>query len=372
MIPLAPQSPHGYPAPFWLLEALKVFGFTLHATVMHLWYAGMPLAFLLWLAGGARGRLLAGRLARVMPFAIALGVNFGIIPLLFTQVVNYQFFYPAGILIAWPWLSVIPLLIVAYYAVYLQAQGRRPVLVVAAAGVSALLLVIIGFFFANNFSLMTNPERWLVIFRRTAIAGAPSGLALNVGDPTLAPRWLMMFGLAITTTAAFIALDTVLFARPGRPDYAIWTRRFVLGLYTIGLLWFAAAGSWYVFGTFSHLMHQAMLANRAVTALMVLTAIAPGLPWLLILLWQRFASALLVGAAAIAQFGVLGINAISRQWVQNMEMRPYADLAAVPVHMQWGGLILFLLMFAIAVVLCIWLAHRLRAALIAQATQAVP
>jgi hypothetical protein len=372
VIPLAPVSPHGYPAPFWLLEALKVFGFSLHMSMMNLWYAGMPLAFLLALVGGAHGRHLAARIGRAMPIAVALGVNFGIIPLLFTQVVDYQFFYPAGVMMAWPWLSVIALLIVAYYGVYIHAQSKRRVLAVAAAGVSGFLLVVIGFLFANNFSLMTNPDQWVAIFKRTAETGSPTGLALNLGDPTLFPRWLMMFGLAITTTAAFIALNTVLSASPGPPEYTTWARRLALALYSIGLVWFAAAGSWYVFGTFPHRVHQAILVDRWVTALMVLTAIAPGLPWLLLLLWQRFASGLLVGAAAVAQFGVLAINAISRQWVQNVEVRPYADLAATPVHTQLGGLILFLLMFAAAAVFCIWLGLKLRAALVAQAAQAAP
>jgi hypothetical protein len=340
MNPIAPASPEGYPAPFWLLEGLKVFGFSLHAGPMNLWYAGMPLAVLLALWGGVHGRRLAGRLGMVMPIAVALGVNFGIIPLLFTQVVNYQFFYPAGVLIAWPWLGVIPLLLVAYYGIYLYAYGRRRSLVLLSGGASAVMLVIIGFLFANNFSLMTNPERWLAIFRRTAVAASPTGLALNLGDPTLFPRWLMMFGLAITTTATYIVLDTAFFARGADADYRRWAGRFALALYSLGLIWFAAMGSWYVFGTFSHRVQQLILDRPVVIALMALTAVAPGLAWLMIVLWRRWEAPALAALAGIAQFGVIGLNAVSRQWVQNVEMRPHErlDIAAVAVNPQWLGL----------------------------------
>ena len=210
---LPPPSPLGSPLPFFLLVALKVLGFTLHEGPMNLWYAGLPVAILLAFFGPVPGKLLARRLGAALPIALALGINFGIIPLLFIQVGYAQFFYPAGILIAWPWICVIPLLLVAYYGVYLYARSPRPRLARAGGAVGAVFLITIGFLFANNFSLMTNVAQWQRLFTRTAVAGAPTGLALNLGDPTLFPRWLMMFGIALTTTAAFIVLDTAFFAR---------------------------------------------------------------------------------------------------------------------------------------------------------------
>ena len=58
-----------------------------------------------------------------MPVIVALGVNFGIVPLLFVQVAYYKVFYPATILMAWFWLAIIGLLIPAYYGVYVYAFG---------------------------------------------------------------------------------------------------------------------------------------------------------------------------------------------------------------------------------------------------------
>ena len=122
---IGPSSPLGYPAPFWLIEFFKVLGFTLHMIPMNLWYAGLILAMLMKWKGGEQARLLATRLIKPMPIIIAVGVNLGIVPLLFTQVAYYQVFYPATVLMAWPWLSIIGLLTLAYYGVYLYVIGLR-------------------------------------------------------------------------------------------------------------------------------------------------------------------------------------------------------------------------------------------------------
>jgi len=362
MTPLAPPNPQGYPAPLWLLEALKVLGLWLHAMPMNLWYAGTPVAVVLAVVGGARGRRLSRRLAMVMPIAIALGVNFGVVPLLFTQAVNYRFYYTTGVLIAWPWLSVIPLVMLAYYAAYLHAESRRPRVALAGGAASAVMLLAVGFLFANNFSLMTNPGQWLAIFRRTAVAGAPTGLALNVGDPTLLPRWLMMFGLAITTVAAYIVLDSAFFARREQQEYRDWAGRFAFRLYTLGLLWFAVTGTWYIFGTLPQPVVEAMQARPVIVALMALTAVAPGLPWVLIAAWRRFRSTLPAALAVAGQMGVIGINAVSRQWVQNVELRPYADLAAARANPQWVALGAFGAAMVVAICLVVWMVARLHSA----------
>lgn len=361
MNPLAPLHPLGYPAPFWFLELFKVIGFILHTSLMNLWYAGMPLVVILALTRSKQGRFLSKRLARVMPFILALGINFGIIPLLFTQVVNYQFFYAATIMIAWAWFSIIILLNFAYYGIYIQANTKRRPLALWSGAISAVFLVIIGFIFANGFSLMVRPNFWLDIFRHTNVAGAPTGLALNTGDPTLLPRWLMMFGLAITTTAAYIAFDALIFAKDESEEYARWARKFSFGLYTLGLVWFAGFGSWYIFGTLPAGEQQAVLSSAIAKVLFTLTALSPGLTWLLLILLRSRGGRTLAYLAAGAQLVVIALNATSRQWLQNTELRPYADLAAVPARTQWGSLILFVLGLSIAVWLSVWMIGRLRA-----------
>ena len=115
LIPAA--DPLGLPVPVWILLTLKVFGFFLHLVFMNLWLAGLPTALVL-----LRARpVVAERLFHALPFFMAFGINAGIVPLLFLQTLYPQFFYPATILQAWFWFAVIPLLLIAYYAVYLAS-----------------------------------------------------------------------------------------------------------------------------------------------------------------------------------------------------------------------------------------------------------
>ncbi len=359
---IAPPSAAPYPTPFWFIELFKVLGFALHVWPMNLWYAGTIVAVLLGVLGKDNGRTVGKHIARALPFAIAFGVNFGIIPLLFVQVAYHQFFYPATILMAWPWFAVFWLVTVAYFGAYLYRLAiydRGPVLLGKLGGwFAAFAFIVVGFIFANALSLMTNVGGWWSIFRGAETAGAATGAALNTGDPTLIPRWLFMFGLALTSTAAFIAIDAAFMSDRDGDDYKRYAGRFAFGLYTLGLLWFAGFGSWYIFGTRSVEWGMAM-AHPVMKFVFLLTAVSPGLPWLLILFQWKQPKRALAALLGVAQFGVIALNAISRQWVQNIELGRFTDLAARPVSVQWSVLITFLLIFVFGVAVVAWMISKM-------------
>ena len=134
---------------------------------------------LLCLAGSEHGRRFSARLMTQMPVIIALGVNLGIVPLLFIQVGYAKIFYPATVLMAWFWLAIIGVLIPAYYGVYVYAFGlqhggltmrwwKRLLGWIAAAG-----FLWIGFTFANAMSLMENVGRWPDLWQQHSHAGGP-------------------------------------------------------------------------------------------------------------------------------------------------------------------------------------------------------
>lgn len=365
---IGPASPLGLPAPFWFVELFKILGFSLHMVPMNLWYAGLVLVALLHLSGGKHAKRMVARLMKQMPIVVALGINLGIVPLLFTQVAYYRAFYPATILMAWPWFAVVPLLIVAYYGVYLYSYGlrddgaRMSPLKRAAGWVSALLFVVLGFLFANAFSLMTNVGAWPSIWQSTSVAGAPLGIALNLADPTLWPRWLLMFGLALTTTATWVVVDAAFFAGGETPDYRAWAPGLALKVYTVGLLWYALAGLWYVFGAWPEVARQTMLGGP-LALLTIATAGAPALPWLLVLVQKRGGVTRgLALAAGLAQFVALGLNAVSRQVVQNAELGRFLDVSAEPVNTQWSPLIVFLVLFVAGLATIAWMVTRVVAA----------
>ncbi len=358
---IGPPSPLGYPAPYWFLVTFKVLGFTLHMGPMHLWFAGILLAMILMKWGGAEAQRWSTRLMRQMPVIIALGINFGIVPLLFTQVAYYRVFYPATILMAWPWFSIIVLLTFAYYGVYIYVTGLKDgaelTLFKRAAGwISAILFIVIGFLFSNGFSLMTHLDAWPQLWQETSVAGAPLGTALNTSDPTLWPRWLMMFGLALTTVAAYTIFDAGVFARRESAEYQRWTASFALTLYTVGLIWFAVMGLWYL-STWPGDARDQMLSNPLIV-LTALTALGPGLPWLLILSQRRQITQVLAILTGLAQFGVLALNAISRQVLQNIELRKFLDVTAEPVNLQLSPLLVFFVLFIAGLGVVVWMLQK--------------
>ena len=356
----------GIPAPIWFVELFKWLGFTLHAVPMNLWYAGILVSMLLRAFGGEHGRRVNSRLMAQMPVIIAMGINFGIVPLLFIQLGFGQIFYSATILMAWFWFAVIVILVPAYYGVYLyafglaQQAGEMPRWKQAAGWLSALLFLSIGFIFANAMSLMENVKSWPDLWQRHSLSGAALGTALNVADGRLWPRWLLMFGLALTTTAAWIAFDSAWFARRESPAYRSWAKGVAWKLYAFGAAWFALAGTWYSIGEWPPETRRAMFQSPLL-ALTAATAAAPALTWGLLYFVRKREGQISRGWASLiglAQFGVLGLNAASRQVVQHLEFEPYFDLWKQPTATQWAPLLIFLTAFVLGLALVAWMIYQ--------------
>jgi len=337
MAPIPGPDPLGMPVPTWILLGLKVFGFFLHMVFMNLWLAGLPTALVLHLWGSPVGE----RLFRAMPFFMAFGLNAGIVPLLFIQTLYPQFFYPATILQAWFWFLVIPLLIVAYYAVYLAAFGRWPVV---AAAVATVLLTGIGLTFSAALTLTARPERWSDVFLATAHAGAVHGWYFH-WDPEALRRFGLMTGMAFGTVGAFLVLDGEWLRR--EEVYRQTIRRTVLVLYVLGGLIYGLAGLGYAPTVLDRLPRSLWLLAGGSLPLTVLLALAygrrPG-PW--------------TGGAVLAgQALVLGSNAIARQVVQFQELRPWLDLSRVPVRGEWGSFVLFVGTLVLGIGVLLWIAR---------------
>lgn len=349
------------PAPHWFVQFFKTLGFTLHSIPMNVWYAGILVAMLLAAFGPPAGKRFSARLMMQMPVIVAFGVNLGIVPLLFLQAAYGKVFYPATILMAWPWLAIVFLVIPAYYAVYYYAfairKGRDALTWRhhAAGWGAAVVFFAVGFLFTHGLSLMVRVDAWPELFMAHNQAGAALGTATNLGDPTLWPRWLMFWGLALTTTAAWMVLDSAWMGVGEGRAYRCWVRRFAPVLYTVGFAWFAIFGSWYVFGTWLPQVRDAMWSIPNVL-LTLATGAAGALP--LMLMWSsqtRTFSRWQATAIAAAQVLVIGLNATSRQVVQNIELRGYYDVLAQPTSVEWGPLVMFLVTMVAGLAVIVWL-----------------
>ncbi len=363
---LAPVNAMGYPAPWWFLVFFKVLGFTLHMVPMNLWYAGILVAMLLKLSPGPQARRASARLMGQMPFIVAWGVNLGIVPLLFIQVAYYRVFYSATILMAWWWLSIIAMLCLAYYSVYIYAIGLRreveqkrsmPGWQAATGWLAAMLFIAIGFVFHNAWTLMANMAGWEALASKHNLDGALLGTALNTGDPSMWGRMVMFFGLALTTTAAWFAFDAHVLAGRERVEYRRWVPGFSLILYVIGVA-VSGAGSLYYLN-FGPAGMKELLLSPAMLPLTIATAALPLLPLLLILLQRGRLSTALAWFTGISQFLVLGLHAIVRQIVQNWQLRPYLDVTSETVKLQLSPLVMFLLAFLLTVGALAWMILKL-------------
>ena len=363
--PITSPDPLGLPASVEFILVFKVLGFVLHVIPMNIFYVGVPLSIMLAAFGRGNARRIGLRLIRPMPIVIALGVNFGIVPLLFTQVLLYPHYYTAGILIAWPWLSVIVLLLLAYYGVYLYSyQARKESLTAlgyVAGWMSGLFFIVIGFLFSNNFSLMTNADQWLRIYAQSNDAGAVTGLALNTGDPTLIPRCLLMIGIAITTTAVWLLIDNQFFSPRESEEYRKFLPGFSLILYSIGIVWMGVAGAWYILKALPHEIYDLAMNTPWVKVSFGIAGFSALVPWLWILLKRKSMNRFEVWVAVILQMVVIVSNAISRQWVQVAEIERTMLLHRDPVNLQWSSIIVFLLLLTCGVLTIVWMVRRILA-----------
>lgn len=366
---IAPGTELGQPAPLWFLFAFKVIGFLLHVIPMSLWFIGFLLALILAQTSHTQAQQLSRRLGLQMPIIVAMGINFGIVPLLFLQVLYGRVFYPATILMAWPWFSIIILLPLAYYGVYLYAIGLKkggplPKWRIAAGWLAACVFVHIGTVWTRAMTLLTNLPAWEGEARRTDVAGAVTGWASNWGDPTIWWRFLLFCGLATMTVAIYCYVDSILLARQATPAYRAWVASFSTKIFLVGLVAYGVFGSLY-------LKVLPVRATMLAGTWLPVTALAIGLPVVVLLLLvalgkkQNAFAAFVLG---LAQIAVMGLHAVVRQGIQFTELGKYLDLSEMPVHTQVLPIVIFLLLFVGAVGTVLWMLWRL----VAEGAQARP
>jgi hypothetical protein len=145
---------------------------------------------------------LSHTIASHLPFTIAFTINFGVAPLLFLQVLYGHFMYTSSILMAVYWLSVVGVLILAYYSAYIydfkySVLAQKGVFFI---GATVIGLLWIAFIFTNNMTLMLAPEKWHIYFKHTG------GLWLNLSEKTLLPRYFHFVTASIALGGLAIAL----------------------------------------------------------------------------------------------------------------------------------------------------------------------
>jgi hypothetical protein len=358
VIPLADPLPQ--PAPPGLLWALLQLVFLLHLVAMNVVLGGSVLA-LHWrfsrrAEGAPQRAALLAFFAKALPVAVAAAVTLGVASLLFVQVLYGRLFFTSSILMAWFWLAIVPLVILAYSGAYLlafrgEALGGRAR---GVAGLVALLFATVAFVQVSNATRALRPDTFLEAYRASG-----RGLTLNLADPTFWPRYLHVLLGAVAVAALGAALFGVL-RRGQDPGLGAWAIR--RGTTVFGV---ATAANVFVGMLFLLAQPKPVLIRLVGGDAWAMTLLALGI---LLGIAAAGLALLALGAkdavrATWAQAGLLAatlvVMVLLRDQVRQLALRDAGFEHPAWVVTQWGPLAVFVVLLLGAVATIAWMARTL-------------
>jgi hypothetical protein len=340
-------DPLPLPAPAWLFWALLMLTFVLHLVAMNVMLGGTIIGMVArWRARDGRHAhlcALGAGLSKALPVAIAAAVTLGVAPLLLVQVLFGRLFFTGSILMAWFWLSVIPVLIVAYAFAYVlsfkTSLPRRAGLLFS--GFVSLLLLLVAFVYVNNMSLLWRPDRYAAMYQASA-----RGLHLNVADATFIPRFLHMVLGAVAVAGMVIAVVGA--ARAHRDsELGRWAVRH-------GAAWFSGAtsvnllaGIWWLVAlpreTLLAFMRQDPLAALVFAVGVILALVL--LAMMVVAIQMPNPCAIVKGSAWALAFTV-AFMAVTRDELRRAAVASAGFQPTTWVAPQWGPILIFAVLLA--------------------------
>ncbi|UCG61371.1 MAG: cytochrome C [Candidatus Zixiibacteriota bacterium] len=191
------------PIPAADLKILLVITFLAHILFVNLMVGSSVLTVIFEVIGLSSPRYdaLAKRIAHTITVNKSLAVVLGVGPLLCISLVYTIHFYSANALTGYAWISVIPLVILAFLAAYLHKYtwdkwtGRYKRMHVGVGLTAAVLFLCIPLIFLSNINLMLFPQQWV------EVKGFFS--SLRVGN--VFPRLFHFLAASIAVTGLFLA-----------------------------------------------------------------------------------------------------------------------------------------------------------------------
>lgn len=370
MIVPAPD-PIPLPGPVGLLQFLLVLGWFLHALPMYGLLGGTLITIVTEALG--RGSEFHARLARrlwsVLPGVMGVAITFGIVPLLFLQVLYGQAFFATSVLVAWPWLSVIPGLLLAYYGLYANALwGDRIGRWRLAIGLGSFLLIDwVGYQFTSHMRLIEQPALW------PAIAGSAARQSFYLGrDAVTALRFLYFFAGALGLAGVMVVLLAGYQRRWGEAGQG-----FTAGAARYGGRWALAglagqvlAGSRLLAVLRAGMPGAAAAAGAGPGLDAALAAIGLTGPWGVVLRVWLALTLLAAILLVVAQLGpdplpaglgalallvpAVALTAVQRVWLREAALAGILEVETLPVAFQTGPFLLFAAGLLLAAVLMTW------------------
>ena len=329
-------TPDPIPVAWGWFEGLGILTFALHIALANTLVGGGMLTLYLKLRGETDATVSA--VSERLPTMFALTVNLGVAPLLFLQVVYGHLFYVSATLSAVWWLSIIGLLILGYYAMYInqhRVRAERPGGEFF-LGAGTIMTLCIALVLTNVLTMMTRPEAWTEYFNN------PGGTMLNLLEPTFLPRFLHFLFASLAVGGLFAAL----LARFGKGTPEGLTRG--MKVFTTATMLQMATGVWWLFTLDRPVMLRFMGDDTFAMTLLV-AAVALTFPALSAGFRQKpVAAASWLMAAILAMSGVRAV-------VRNATLSPFFSPGDLTVTGEISPLILFLATLAVGVAVLIYM-----------------
>ena len=347
-------TPDKIPAPSWLFLSLDLFTFLLHILVINVVLGGSLLMLFARLGNAkliSEGNIFSVLINKI-PTSVAIGVNLGVAPLLFLQVIYGHLFYTSSVLMGVYWILVIPLLIIAYYSAYVHVRSQK--LAVVSILITSLILLYIGFMQVNNLTLMTEPAKWTAYFQNR------TGTILNLNDPTFIPRYLHFIAASVAVTGLFVALVWYI---KTRKDPEAGTTHIKKGLRIFGYATIVqiVSGLWFLMAIPPDFMLQFMGRNILFSIIFMIGFLAGIGALVTAMLGKLRPTIMQIVITVVAMI-------INRQNLRTLYLQQNFQLDQLQVSAQYSVLFLFLVIFIIGL-WSVW--YMVKAAITAKERRAV-
>ncbi len=339
-------SPDTIPVAWEYFKLLLMSVFPLHLILMNAMVGSTAVAAYACLGQDETMKRLGRELARTIPFLVAFAVNLGVAALLFLQVLYGTLFYTSSVLIGVYWISVIPLLIAAYYAAYLfdfsffrLGRLRGPTIFLILA-----IFLSIAFIYSNNMTLMLNPEKWVVYFRH------PAGTVLNLGDPALFPRYFHFMIGALAVGGLFIAI----FGRMRRamePEIRAAAEKAGMNVFSVMTGLQVVAGFIFLLSLPRKVM-AAFMGGNAVATILLVVGVA-----LAILVFAAGMKRKLYACAGLV-VPLIFVMSFIRDFVRSGYLETYFSPESLQVEPQYSPMMMFFAVLAAGVAVVAWMLRK--------------
>jgi len=325
---------------FWLFLIITFF---FHLLFMNVTIGTGVISFVKSISRKKEDRRTAKDLALKLPYTIAFTITTGVAPLLFIQVLYGHFIYTSSVLMAAYWLSIIVLLLAAYYSAYLydfkfDSLGAFRSALIA---LSILLFLLIAFFLSNNMTLMLVPETWKAYFSNA------KGTFLNLSEPTLFPRYFHFIFASLANGGLFLALLNDARGKKGGNSFP-WEIRFGLKWFQVAFIFQMFLGFWFFIKLPKDIRLMFMGQNGYATVVFML-ALSGAFSAI------YFSAKSNIRWCTVAVLFTVINMVLIRDVVRTAYLRPYFHVSDLKVNPQYTPMLLFLVTLVVGIVLIVYM-----------------